>query len=151
MARGTDRPSGLKTPSLGRGTYLVVLLIVVPAGAFMVWGELAPSIYYYNCVESYIPSFQARLGFRLGLVTPKGEDRQQWALVEVTPSGPLGQAGFRSGDVPVEYHGGITAFCYALRAAHEVDGYRRIDVVNTADWDTEGPNRRRQLEIPKAK
>jgi hypothetical protein len=117
----------------------------------MAWAELAPSIYFYNCVESYIPSVQERLGFRLGLITPKGEDGQQWALVEVVPSGPLGQAGFRSGDVPVEHHGGVTAFCYALEAAHEVDGYRRIDVVNAADWDTEGPNRRRKLEIPKVK
>jgi len=151
MHRGTDQPSGLRPISLGRGTYLVILLIVVPSAAFMVWAELEPSIYYYNCVESYIPSVQERLGFRLGLVTLQGGQGQRWALIEVTPGGPLGRAGFRTGDIPVEYHGGVTAFCYALKAADEVDGYRRIDVVNIADWDTDGPNRRREPKIPKGK
>ena len=149
MTRPTDRPSGLLPFSLSRGTYLAVLLVVVPAGGFLVWAELYPSIHANWCIESYIPSFEKRLGFKYAPIPLPGGEGQRPGLVEVTPGGPLGQAGFRAGDIPVAYHGGVAEFCAALEGAD--DGYGRIDVVNIADWGSDGPNRRRSLRVPKGR
>jgi hypothetical protein len=64
-------------------------------------------------------------------------------LIEVVPGGPLSRAGFRAGDIP-----GSAAFCAALDGAEE--GFGNVDVANVADWDSDGPNRRRELAVPKA-
>ena len=149
VPRATDPPSGLRPFFLSPRTYLVILLIVVPAGGFMVWAELYPSIHANWCIESYIPSFEKRLGFKYApIALPDGAGLRP-GLVEVTPGGPLSRAGFRPGDIPVAYHGGVAELCGALEGADE--GYGRIDVVNIADWNSDGPNRRRQLRIPSAK
>ena len=144
------RPASLRPISLNRSTYLVLLLIVIPAGAFMVWEQLFPSIYYYRCIESVIPSAQGRLGFTFGPVVLPETKEQRLALIEVKPNGPLGRAGFRSGDIPVAHHGGVTEFCGALGAAEEGEAYG-INVINLSDWSVDGPDRRRTLYIPKGK
>lgn len=147
MTRATAQPPGPRPLTLSRGTYVLILLIVIPAGAFMVWAELYPSIHANWCVETYIPSFEGRLGFRYAPIVLPGGEGQRPGLVEVTPGGPLSRAGFRSGDIPVAYHGGVAEFCGALEGAK--DGYGRVDVVNIADWNSDGPNRRRALRVPK--
>jgi hypothetical protein len=63
--------------------------------------------------------------------------------VEVDPGGPLGRAGFRSGDIPFDRHG-LSEFCGAIRAAE--DGFGpEVWVVDAQNYDYA---RRRSVRLP---
>jgi hypothetical protein len=47
------------------------------------------------------------------------ESDTRYAIVEVTPGGVLAAAGVRSGDIPIDYHGGMEAFHAALCEASQ--------------------------------
>jgi len=150
-ATSTDSRAGTPLVRLGKGTLLLTILIVVPSVGFMIWTEVYPAWWLHRCVDSYIPSVQDRLGFKLGLLSLPDSGDKRFGLAEVIPKGPMATAGFRSGDIPVAYHGGMNDFCGALESTSDPEGYTRVDVVNVADWHldygTEG--RRRELRIPK--
>ena len=150
-ATSTDSRSGTPLIRLGKGTLLLAMFIVVPSAGFMVWAEVYPTWWLHRCVDSYIPSVQERLGFKLGLLSLPDSAEKRFGLAEVVPKCPMAAAGFRSGDIPVAYHGGMNDFCAALESATEPDGYTRVDVVNVADWNQEygAEGRRRELRIPK--
>jgi hypothetical protein len=132
--------------TLGRKQYLYLTLTFVLMGLLIWWAVFHPAVYHQWCIRYYIPSVQERFGFRVGRISVPGLPYQPLALVEVTAGGPLSWAGFRVGDIPVDHHGGETAFCGALQGA-ERSGYSNITVINADDWDNERRSRR-ELTIP---
>jgi hypothetical protein len=120
--------------------------------SLITWAVFQPAVYHLWCVSYYIPSVEARFGFRAEPIAIPGTDYRWLGVVEVTPGGALSRAGFRPGDIPVDHHGGETAFCSALESADEpeADGYRKISVINVREWDT-GRAARRELEIQRVK
>ena len=109
-----------------------------------------PAFYAHECEHSYLPTAEARFGFRGGRVGVSDQGSSEYALVQVDPSGFLGRAGFRSGDVPVAHHGGLASFCYALQASEAVEDRgevaREVSVVRADDRQS-----RRTLVVPIAK
>jgi len=149
MSGTTNTPERAELGLIGlnRATFLIALLILVPAVAFVAWMGFAPTFHERQCIESYIPSFEERLGFKFGQLPSQGRE-DLWALVEVTEGGPLSQAGFRSGDIPRGYRrASVWGLCAALKARDE-GGDRTVEVVNIADWNHDKPKRERALEIP---
>ena len=138
-------PSGLRPIGLSPHLYLTFVVGFAPAAAFLAWGDCFLRTYSRECVEQRIPSAGRRLGFHMGPLSFPDEDKSRWALVEITDGGPLGKAGFRSGDVPIS----ITDFCAAVSADDNSgkDG-RTVVVVNAVDWNSEDPSKWRQLTIP---
>ena len=96
-----------------------------------------------------LPKYEATYGFRGGRISLRyqtGEQTQAYALVQVNPDGPLGRAGFRSGDVPVAHHGGVAEFEWALRQA-ESGQAAPVTVIQASEWSS--PNGQfRRLTIP---
>ena len=101
-------------------------------------------LYFYNCRYSYLPSVQERYGFEVGSVRA-GDDVWRPGLVKVTPGGILDKAGFRSGDIPVAYHGGFSEFCAAVQESGSGRESFELVVVNTVNWET---GERRRLRVP---
>jgi len=134
---------------LGRGTFLYVVVTLVLVATLVVSALLHPAAYHQWCLRYYIPSVQDRFGFRAAPVSISGSEQRRLGIVDVTPGGVFSRAGFRPGDIPVDYHGGETAFCSVLQAAEDraARRYRKIDVINLSQWDV-GWEARRELEIP---
>jgi hypothetical protein len=134
---------------LGRTHYLYFLANLALFGmGFIIWIAGDPSWYRLWCLEKYLPTAQDRFGFRVKRVHIPGFGwgSDPLAVVEASPGGVLERAGFRPGDVPVEYHGGESAFCGALQEAEDGGDYRKVDVINLDDWDRRA---KRELEIPR--
>jgi hypothetical protein len=125
--------------------YLVATLTCLALA--IVWGLFHRDLYHQWCVGYYIPSVHARFGFRAERITvPHVHSYQPLAILEVVPDGPLSRAGFRAGDIPVDHHGGETAFCGALQRAEEGRA-SDVRVINASDWH-HGWTARRDLTIP---
>jgi hypothetical protein len=131
---------------LGHRESLYLGMALALIGMLIAWAVFHPAVYHDWCLRHYIPSMQERLGFRAARIPVPGRTRGPLALVEVVPSGPMARAGFRVGDIPVDHHGGETAFCGALQGA-EAGGYSKVSVANAADWAA-GVRSRRELTIP---
>ena len=130
---------------LAHGHFWIILaglMVVSIATVVAVW----PLPYVVYCAHSYIPSAQTRWGFtagRLPLTRPSG-DGAFFAITEVARGGRFDHLGFRSGDVPVDHHGGLIAFCSALRSAAHGEP-ADVVVVNADAWSA--PNGRRHVVI----
>lgn len=142
--------AGTREPLLGPKDYLYLILTLALVMIPFALAGTAYSLYPAWCEEYYLPSVQQGFGFRVSRVhTPGfGWGSDPLVIVEVSPGGVLERAGFRPGDVPVEYHGGESAFCRALQEAEEGGDYRKVDVVNLDDWDRRP---KRSLEIPRVR
>jgi len=82
-----------------------------------------------------LPQYETQFGFRGGRLPIGGGDAAfvPYALVKVVPGGRLAKAGARSGDIPVDYHGGLWAFHAALQdSTNGREG--RFDVLAISDW-----------------
>jgi hypothetical protein len=136
--------------ALGPGAFLYLVATLVLVAGPIASAVLQPAVYHQWCVRYYIPSVEARFGFRSGRILIPGTDYRWLGVVEVTPGGALSRAGFRPGDIPVDHHGGETAFCYALESASDAEagGYRRVNAINVSDWPS-GRRATRELEIPR--
>jgi hypothetical protein len=66
----------------------------------------------------------------------------------VVPRGKLALAGAKSGDIPVEYHGGIWAFYGALQKASS-GREAHFDVLAHSDWP-DWDKRRKIVLLPEA-
>jgi hypothetical protein len=129
---------------LGWGHWLLITLSLCLIVLLCFWGFVHPSYFLHDCEHHYLPSVEERLGFKGGRLRLPGRDDAPYALLEVDPAGPLGRAGFRSGDVPVFQHGGLAAFCGAIRSAE--DGYdAEVQVISGHDADN---SQRRSVTIP---
>jgi hypothetical protein len=125
--------------------YLVATLTCLTLA--IVWGLFHRELYHQWCVRYYVPSVQARFGFRAERITvPHVPHYQPLVILEVVPDGPLSRAGFRVGDISVDHHGGETAFCGALQRAEEGKA-SDVRVINASDWH-QGWTARRDLSIP---
>jgi hypothetical protein len=131
---------------LGRAHYVVFSLALLFILGLSGWFYSSPAVYHYRCIHEYLPLAQKRFGFDVGRVPVPGAGRNVLAVLRVDPAGVLARAGFRPGDIPVDQHGGESAFCAALQGA-ERGGYSRVMVVNVADLEKR-PLARRELEIP---
>ena len=130
--------------SLTRGHWVVLVLGLASILLLSFYGFVHPGYFVFDCEHRYLPSVEGRFGFRGGRISLPGREYEPYALLEVDPHGPLGQAGFISGDVPVNHHGGLEDFCGALQSAD--DGHNpEIRVINGHDYDSSA---RRSIRIP---
>jgi hypothetical protein len=134
----------LRRLELGRGQWFIVVISLCFIVLLCLWGFGHPSYFVYDCEHRYLPSVQERFGFKGGRLTLPGRDHEPYTLLEVDPSGPLGRAGFRAGDVPVFQHGGLAEFCGAIHSAEE--GYSpEVRVISGHSYDA---SPRRSVKIP---
>ena len=111
----------------------------------LAWFTLhSPEVSWRECEYVYLPSLETRLGFKGGRVRVQ-DDWIAYTLVRVDPQGVLGKAGFRSGDVPVAYHGGPLEFCAAVRWSESGRESFPVSVRNIQDWEA---GSRRKMAIP---
>src|SRR5215472_2285654 len=96
---------------LGGRQYLYLTVTLILTGLLISWGVFHPALYHRWCIEYYIPRVQDRFGFRAARTVVRGLPYEPLTLVYIAPGGPLARAGFRVGDIPVDHHGGETAFC----------------------------------------
>jgi hypothetical protein len=130
--------------TLSRTHWLVLVAGLASIVLLSFYGFCNPGFIEHDCEHRYLPSVEMRFGFRGGHIAIPGHEYKPYALLEVDPSGPLGRAGFRSGDIPVNQHGGLLDFCGALRSAEE--GHEpEIRVINSRGYDN---NPRRSIRIP---
>lgn len=126
----------------GWGQYVVVLAVL--ATIFVVATIVLWPLPYAFAVEHFVlPEYHAAFGFRGGSVPVAGAT--SYAIVEVTPGGALHRAGVRSGDMPVEYHGGLWAFYGALQAA-AAGQPAEFMVIAKGDWGQW--DKRRRIALP---
>lgn len=136
----------MHTLTLGRREYFFLTLTLLLISLLISWAVFQPALYHQWCLRYYIPSVQALFGFRAARISVAGLPHEPLALVEVTPGGPFSSAGFRVGDIPVDHHGGETAFCAALQGAQD-GGYSDVYVINADDWG-KARRSRREIAIP---
>jgi hypothetical protein len=117
---------------LSAGTWAVVASMLIVVLVSVGWALLHPALYAYDCEHRYLPARERALGFHGGPAAIPGSQGTVYVLVHVDPAGPLGRAGFRSGDVPVFQHGGLADFCAAVRDAEAGRG-RDISLINVGD------------------
>ena len=130
---------------LGRREYLYLSLTLTLVALLVLWAALHPTVYHQWCVRYYIPSRQEEFGFKAERISVAGTEYLPLALVQITPGGLLDRAGFRPGDIPVDHHGGETAFCGALQHATE-GGQPSVSVINAGEWSA-GHHARRTLRL----
>ena len=131
--------------TLGRNEYLFLSLTLVLLGLIAAWFA-SPAIYHQWCVRHYIPSMQDRFGFRADRIHVPDLSYEPLAVVDIKAGGPFSRAGFRLGDIPVDYHGGDLAFCGALQGAEQGE-HSTVSVINAGDWH-KGERPRREITIP---
>jgi membrane-associated protease RseP (regulator of RpoE activity) len=113
--------------------------VVLLAGAGLVFLIATVVVWpwpYALAVEQFmLPQYEAAFGFRGGrLPLSTGDSRQTiYGFVAVVPGGRLALAGAKSGDIPVEYHGGIWAFYGALLKASS-GSEAAFDVLAHSEW-----------------
>lgn len=122
----------------------VVLLAGVGMVFIIVTFVLWPWPYALAVEHLMLPEYETAFGFRGGrLSVSVGESSATiYALVSVVPGGRLARAGARSGDIPVEYHGGLWAFYGALQEA-SAGREGHFDVLAHSDW----PDRDKRRKI----
>lgn len=116
------------------GVALVVLVVTIA-----VW----PWLDGFVVEHLILPEYETSFGFRGGrLPVSMGDSTYTiYALVAVVPNGKLARAGAKSGDIPVEHHGGLGAFSGALlEASAGRDGH--FDVLAHSDWPDWGKRRK---------
>jgi hypothetical protein len=129
-----------------------VRYVVVLAGVSLVFLILTIVLWpwpYTFAVEHFVlPEYEVAFGFRGGRVPVKIDDANYtiYALMTVDPAGRLGRSGAISGDIPVEYHGGLWASYAALQDA-SAGKAAEFSVINQADWPDWG-KRRRIVALP---
>jgi hypothetical protein len=133
---------------LGRREYLYLSLTLVLVALLVLWAVLHPAIYHEWCVRYYIPSVQEQFGFKAERISLVDAPYRPLTLVQITPGGLLDRAGFRAGDIPVDHHGGETAFCGALQYATE-GGEPSVSVINAGEW-SRGYAARRTLTLSRS-
>lgn len=142
VERKSPESDGL--PNQNRRFFVVVLtLSLLSVTTFWL---LERPLHEYYCQHEYIPSMGAVLGFRAGPIPVSGDWEGPLGLVSVDEAGPMYAAGFRVGDIPLEYHGGMMAFCGALQYA-ESGGDARIVVTTSDEWPAAGL-KSRELLVP---
>jgi hypothetical protein len=102
------------------------------------------ALHFYQCRYSYLPSVAKRYGFGVGDVGV-GDDGVRLGLVEVDPTGILGKASVRSGDIPMAHHGGFTEFCAAVQESASGRESFELVVINAAECKN---GTRRRLRVP---
>lgn len=135
-------PSPLVLARLGAMHFWVTGAVLLALGAIV-------SMFFspIDTTSVLLPPYEDAFGFRGGQITVRdvrGEALELYGLASVDPAGPLGAAGFRSGDVPVAHHGGADAFAWALRRS-ECGEATTITVVHATAW---AEMQRRQLTVP---
>jgi hypothetical protein len=110
------------------------------------WAYTSPAVWLQFCRADVLPVAERTLGFRFGDVRVPGEPGLQRGFLHVEPGGLLASAGVRTGDIPVDHHGGEASFCGALRFAADGDPFP-IYVIHVTEW-AEGRARRREIVVP---
>jgi len=127
--------------------YVVLLVGVGLALVTSVW-VVWPWPYYFAVERFMLPKYEDRLGFRGGRVTVTWgqEPFTVYGFVSVQSGGVMARAGVKAGDIPVEYHGGVGAFYYALQQFDSGDR-GEFDVLAQSDWQ-DWSKRRRIVLLP---
>jgi hypothetical protein len=129
-----------------RRVFIVMVVTIVCLGVVAFWLLEGP-IAEYQCEHKHLPSFGPNLGFRTGRIPVRDYSEGPLGIVQIDPRGPMYAAGFRVGDIPLDHHGGMMAFCGALiGAAH---GREERILVTTADYWPGAEPRPRELLIPR--
>ena len=143
MGRSVRRPNLI---ALGRREGLVVGLTLALIGVLTYWAFDHPAVWLYDCEHRFLPSLEARYGFKGGRMrTPRpNDDYLYYGLVAIEPKGAFEKAQFRAGDIPVAHHGGFSDFCGAM---HIVEGGEEswVYVLRAPEYDWE---HRQRLTIP---
>ena len=129
------RLAGSAPIQLGRNQYLASCLTLCLALLLAYCSLESPSVYVQDCRTVFLPSVEREFGFRGREAPVPGRNRSAYTLVEVDPNGVLGRVGFRSGDVPVAYHGGLSEFCSAIRESVAGRASYEVAVRGPAEWE----------------
>jgi hypothetical protein len=149
---GLTRPRiGMKLVTVTWRHFAVVavglVVVMVVAGIL-----LYPTLYVQYIQEFGIKRFEGQYGFRSGLVLVQSSTSQPertWGIVSVVPGGTFSRLGVRDGDIPFEYHGGVTDMYAALQQASSRDA-TSFQVFNAADAHL-GAAALRRINLPAAK
>ena len=76
-----------------------------------------PLPYEWTVEKVYLPSYEEEFGFHGGRIRSAGSESSAYGITYVVPGGRLARAGVKAGDIPVEHHGGMMSFYYALKLA----------------------------------
>jgi hypothetical protein len=128
-----------------RRVFLLLAATFVCLSIVVVWLLEGPFA-EYRCEHQYLPSVGADLGFRPGRIPVRDWPEGPVGIIEIDPDGPMYAAGFRAGDIPLDHHGGMMAFCGALQSAALGQG-AQIVMTTSAFWPGPEP-RRRELTVP---
>jgi len=124
---------------------IVIALFVLMAATFVVMQPYADEFLYEHLLASRL---EERYGFRGGRVklTTRDGESSVYTLLEVTPGGPLDQAGFRVGDVPSGgFHSQSATFLRELRVACDNPG--REVLIGPVGSDG-SPGKQRRVSVP---
>ncbi len=128
---------------------LAVCMVLVLALTGVV---MYPALTVRYIQEDGVKSFESQFGFRTGLVdlqAPAAQPVSVWGIVWVAPDGSFARAGVRSGDIPSDDHGGVSALYDALQQASSGRA-ASFHVHNAADALL-GAAAVRQVTLPPAK
>ena len=117
-------------------TGLVLLVITI---LLIIW----PWPYALVVQRMLLPAHEQEFGFHGGMIRPPDSEYSVYGIASVVPGGRLDRAGVKAGDIPVEYHGGMWSFYYALEDAAEGREGRFTVVSDIREWE-----RDRQLARP---
>jgi hypothetical protein len=125
---------------------LVVLIATILGLCVIAFWLLECPVAEYRCEHEYLPSLSADLGFRTGRIPVRDYPEEPLGIVQVDQSGPMYAAGFRAGDIPLDHHGGMMAFCGAFQGA-ALGEETRIVVTTAEYWPAPEPLSR-ELTVP---
>jgi len=127
------------------GVMAASVALVLGVGAVLLY----PPLYLRYIQEFGIRQFETQYEFRSGdvLVTRIWQQpRTEWGIVWVAPEGAFSRLGVRAGDIPFEYHGGITDMYVALQQASDGEA-SSFQVSNAADANL-GRKALRDIHLP---
>jgi hypothetical protein len=110
----------------------VILFVILPLTVSLAFRD---RIYDAYVRELVAPKLQREFGFKAGIepIVDAKESLNVFVIQSVNPTGILGKAGFRSGDIPIGYkHGFETGFYHDLLWVKNGDQVE-ISVVNLSD------------------
>jgi hypothetical protein len=141
---GEKMPEALSR-QLGR-VFVVMIVTILCLGVIVFWVVEGPMV-EHHCEHEYLPALGAALGFRTGRIPVRDYPEGPLGIIQVDPHGPMYATGFRTGDIPLDHHGGMMAFCGAFQgAAFGQDA--RIVVTTVEYWPGSEPTPR-ELVVPK--
>ena len=108
-------------------TGLVLLVVTI---LFAIW----PWPYALVVQRVLLPGHEQEFGFHGGMIRPPDSEYSVYGIASVVPGGRLDRAGVKAGDIPVEHHGGMWSFYYALEEAAEGREGRFKVVSDLRDW-----------------